>query len=88
MHDRIREWYDAFAASLATHDSNSAARQHGRNSAAAFREAVAPVIADIATDPDETSLRWEPAVQTCTRYAARDVSMGGSRSPKARSCNA
>lgn len=43
MHDRIREWYDAFAASLATHDSNSAARQHGRNSAAAFREAAAPL---------------------------------------------
>ena len=145
MHDRIREWYDAFAASLATHDSRSAARQHGRNSAAAFREAVAPVIADIATDPDERllghlarqapasrlsdeeiisnalivlfggietteaailnalwallthddaraaataddlmldaaieeSLRWEPAVQTCTRYAVRDVSVRG-----------
>ena len=145
MRGRIREWYDAFAASLATHDSNSAARQHGRNSAAAFREAVAPVIADIATDPDETllghlarqapasrlsdeeilsnalivlfggietteaailnalwallthdearasaiadepmldaaieeSLRWEPAVQTCTRYAARGVSLRG-----------
>jgi cytochrome P450 len=145
MHDRIRKWYDAFAASLATHDSNSAARQHGRNSAAAFREAVAPMIAEIATDPDETllghlvrqapasrlsddeilsnalivlfggietteaallnalwallthddartasiaddvmlepaieeSLRWEPAVQTCTRYAVRDVSVRG-----------
>jgi cytochrome P450 len=145
MHSQIRAWYDAFAASLATHDSRSAARQHGRNSAAAFRGAVAPLLAHIATESHgsllghltrqapasrlsdeeilsnalivlfggietteaallnalwallthddaraaaigddvvleaaiEESLRWEPAVQTCTRYAARDVVVRG-----------
>lgn len=141
MHDLVREWYDAFAAALATHDPSSAARRQGRNSAAAFRAAVAPLIAQSSTGTHdallghlahaapssrlddaeilantlivlfggietteaailnamwallthaescaealeddralvasiEESLRWEPAVQTCTRYAVRDV---------------
>ena len=141
MHDLVRAWYDAFAAALATHDPSSAARQQGRNSAAAFRAAVAPLIAQSSTGTHdalfghlahaapssrlddeeilantlivlfggietteaailnamwallthaescaealeddgalvaaiEESLRWEPAVQTCTRYAVRDV---------------
>jgi cytochrome P450 len=145
MHGRVREWYDAFAASLATHDPNSASRAEGRNSAAAFRAAVTPLIAPIVeeaqgsliahlmslapparlsddevlsnslivlfggietteaailnalwallthddareaaqSDDDalarliEESLRWEPAVQTCTRYAVRDVEVRG-----------
>ncbi|HEY7566243.1 MAG TPA: cytochrome P450 [Gemmatimonadaceae bacterium] len=147
MHDRIRQWYDAFAASLATHDPRSAARKEGRNSAAAFRAAVAPLIAAITeeaqgslishlaslapparlsdeellsnslivlfggietteaailnalwallthddareavrADEDrlaaliEESLRWEPAVQTCTRYAVRENTVRGVR---------
>ncbi|MGQ0539423.1 MAG: cytochrome P450 [Gemmatimonadaceae bacterium] len=145
MHGRIRAWYDAFAAALATHDPNSPARREGRNSAAAFRAAVAPLISTITsgahealithlarqasparlsddailanalivlfggietteaailnalwallTNDDaraaalvddqalvaaiEESLRWEPAVQTCTRYATRDVALRG-----------
>lgn len=146
-HGRVRQWYDAFAASLATHDPHSTARKEGRNSAAAFRAAVAPLIAPITeeaqgslishlvslapparlsdeellsnslivlfggietteaailnalwallthddarkavrTDDDrlaaliEESLRWEPAVQTCTRYAVRANLMHGVR---------
>jgi cytochrome P450 len=147
MHDRIRRWYDAFAASLATHDPRSAARKEGRNSAAAFRAAVAPLIAPITEEAQgslishlvslapsarlsddevlsnslivlfggietteaailnslwallthhealeaarsddaalagaiEESLRWEPAVQTCTRYAVRETEVRGVR---------
>ena len=147
MHDRIRQWYDAFAASLATHDPHSPARKDGRNSAAAFRAAVAPLIAPITEEAQgslishlvslapparlsdeevlsnslivlfggietteaailnalwallthdhareaaragdaglsaviEESLRWEPAVQTCTRYAVRENSVRGVR---------
>jgi cytochrome P450 len=143
MHGKIREWYDTFAASLATHDHYSIARKHGRNSAAAFRHAISQLIAPICeeaqgslishlaslTPPSrlsddellsntlivlfggietteaailnamwallthdearaatlkddraldaaiEESLRWEPAVQTCTRYATRSVSL-------------
>jgi cytochrome P450 len=143
MHGKIREWYDAFAASLATHDHRSTARAHGRNSAAAYRSAVAPLIAPICEEAQgslishlasvappgrlsddellsntlivlfggietteaallnalwallthdgaraavltddrlldaaiEESLRWEPAVQTCTRYATRAVAL-------------
>ena len=55
MHDRIRGWYDAFAAALATHDPHSTARKEGRNSAAAFRGAVAPLIAPI-TEEAQASL--------------------------------
>jgi cytochrome P450 len=145
MHGKIREWYDTFAASLATHDHYSIARKRGRNSAAAYRAAVTELIAPICEEaqgslishlaslappaqlnqeellantlivlfggietteaailnaiwallshPDqraaaladdraldaaiEESLRWEPAVQTCTRYAARDVELRG-----------
>lgn len=145
MHDLVRVWYDAFAAALATHDPDSAARRQGRNSAAAFRSAVGPLIAQMpaesrqsllghlagqsppsrlsdaeilanalivlfggietteaailnalwallthddafaeALEDDhalaaaiEESLRWEPAVQTCTRYAVREVSVRG-----------
>lgn len=145
MHDRIREWYDAFAAALATHDPHSVARKEGRNSAAAFRSAVAELIAPISEEAQgslishlvslapparlsdeellsntlivlfggietteaamlnalwallthddarsavvrddqaldaaiEESLRWEPAVQTCTRYATRAVTLRG-----------
>jgi cytochrome P450 len=145
MHGKIREWYDAFAASLATHDHSSIARTHGRNSAAAFRRAVSELIAPISEEAQgslishlaslapparlsdeellsntlivlfggietteaamlnalwallthddarsavarddqaldaaiEESLRWEPAVQTCTRYATRAVTVRG-----------
>jgi len=145
MHGRIREWYDAFAASLATHDHSSIARTHGRNSAAAFRSAVSELIAPISEEAQgslishllslapparlsdeqllsntlivlfggietteaailnamwallthddaraaavaddraldaaiEESLRWEPAVQTCTRYAVREIPVCG-----------
>ncbi len=145
MHGRVREWYDAFAASLATHDHSSIARTEGRNSSAAFRAAVAELIAPICEEAQgslishlvslappgrlsddevlsntlivlfggietteaamlnamwallthdearaaavandgaldaaiEESLRWEPAVQTCTRYATRDVTLRG-----------
>ncbi|MGQ0642541.1 MAG: cytochrome P450 [Gemmatimonadaceae bacterium] len=145
MHGKIREWYDTFAASLATHDHASIARREGRNSAAAFRSAVKQLIAPICeeaqgaliahlatlapparlsedallsntlivlfggiettegailnalwallTHPEaragaladdraleaamEESLRWEPAVQTCTRYATRDAALRG-----------
>lgn len=145
MHGTIREWYDAFAAALSTHDHNSTARKAGRNSAAAFRAAIAPLIAPIMEEAQgtlishlaamipparlsddellsntlivlfggietteaamlnalwallthdearsaavagdraleaaiEESLRWEPAVQTCTRYATRDVTLRG-----------
>jgi len=147
MHPRIREWYDNFAAALATHDPHSTARKAGRNSAAAFRAAVAPLIAPITEEAQgslirhlvslapnarlsdeellsnslivlfggietteaailnalwallthddarqaalkgddalsgviEESLRWEPAVQTCTRYAVREVTLRGVR---------
>lgn len=147
LHGRVRVWYDAFAASLATHDPNSAARRAGRNSAAALRDALAPLIAPIVEEAQgtlighlmslappsrlsdeevlsnalivlfggietteaailnalwallthakareaaagdeealarvvEESFRWEPAVQTCTRYATRDVELRGSR---------
>ncbi len=145
MHGKIREWYDAFAASLATHDHSSIARTQGRNSAAAFRSAVSELIAPISEEAQgslishlvslapparlsgeellsntlivlfggietteaamlnalwallthddarsavarddqlldaaiEESLRWEPAVQTCTRYATRAVTVRG-----------
>lgn len=145
MHGKIREWYDAFAASLATHDHSSITRTQGRNSAAAFRSAVAELIAPISEEAQgslishlvslapparlsdeellsntlivlfggietteaamlnalwallthddarsavarddqvldaaiEESLRWEPAVQTCTRYATRAVTVRG-----------
>ena len=145
MHGLVRGWYDAFAAALATHDPDSAARRHGRNSAAAFRAAVGPLLAQLPAEPRhsllehlarqappsrlsdteilanalivlfggietteaailnalwallthedacaraleddhtlaaaiEESLRWEPAVQTCTRYAVREVSVRG-----------
>jgi cytochrome P450 len=137
MHDVVRAWYDDFASALATHDADSVARREGRNSAAAFRSAVAPLIVQISSESHgslldhlarqaspwrlsdgeilantlivlfggietteaailnalwalltheeacaaaleddrallaaiEESLRWEPAVQTCTRYA-------------------
>ncbi len=143
LHGKIRAWYDDFAAALATHDPHSVARQQGRNSAAAFREAVAPLIAPICEEAQgslisdlaslappsrlsdaellsnclivlfggietteaailnalwallthpaaqvaaledsdvldaaiEESLRCEPAVQTGTRYATRDVTV-------------
>lgn len=143
MHGTIREWYNAFAAALATHDAASPARRAGRNSAEAFRAAVQPLLCDgagaasllqhlahqhpptrlsdeeilsnalivlfggietteaamlnalwaILTHDDlrqvilsgdaplgaaiEESLRWEPAVQTCTRYATRAVTLRG-----------
>jgi len=145
MHGKIREWYDTFAASLATHDHYSIARKRGRNSAAAFRHAIAQLIAPICEEAQgslishlaslappsrlsdaellsntlivlfggietteaailnamwallthdearaaalkddqaldagiEESLRWEPAVQTCTRYATRAVTLRG-----------
>lgn len=147
MHGRVREWYETFAAALATHDPHSPARREGRNSATAFRAAVAPLVAPIMeeaqgsllghllslapparlsdeeilsnalivlfggietteaailnacwallthddarqaaqSDDDalarviEESLRWEPAVQTCTRYAVRDVEVRETR---------
>jgi cytochrome P450 len=139
MHEHVRVWYDAFAASLATHDAASPARRAGRNSAEAFRAAVRPLLdqgtasllahlvrqtgADRLRDEEilsnalivlfggietteaamlnalwailthgavrdavsasdavlsaaiEESLRWEPAVQTCTRYATQRVTL-------------
>ncbi len=145
MHGKIREWYDAFAASLATHDHSSVARAQGRNSAAAFRAAMAELVAPISEEAQgslishlvslapparlsddevlsntlivlfggietteaailnamwallthdearkaavadhraldaaiEESLRWEPAVQTCTRYAVCEIPVRG-----------
>ncbi|MGH7696563.1 MAG: cytochrome P450 [Gemmatimonadaceae bacterium] len=145
MHSKIREWYDAFAESLATLDHSSIARTQGRNSAAAFRGAISELIAPISEEAQgslishlvtlapparlsdeellsntlivlfggietteaamlnalwallthdearsavarddqvldaaiEESLRWEPAVQTCTRYVTREVTLRG-----------
>ena len=145
LHAKVREWYDAFAASLATHDHDSIARIEGRNSAAALRGAVAPLIPAICEEAQgslishlvslapparlsesellsntlivlfggietteaailnalwallmhdsaraaalgdgsaldaaiEESLRWEPAVQTCTRYATSGTTLRG-----------
>jgi cytochrome P450 len=141
-HPAIRDWYDAFAASLANFTWDPAIRRRGHEAVAAFRAALGPLLASpssapgllgvlasadprllsddeilrnaliilfggietteatilnamwaLLTHPDvlaevrddpallsaaiEEAMRWEPAVQTCTRHATGDTAVGG-----------
>ena len=141
-HPAIRDWYDAFAASLANFTWDPAIRARGHEAVAAFRGALSPLLATpesapgllgvlAAADPRllsddeilrnaliilfggietteatilnaawallthrgtlsrvqaepallipaiEEAMRWEPAVQTCTRHATGDTTVGG-----------
>jgi len=138
----IRDWYDAFAASLQNFTWDPGVRRRGHDAVAAFRGAVGPLLADpgsapgllgvlAAADPRllsddeilrnaliilfggietteamilnsiwallthraaldevlarpellptaiEEAMRWEPAVQTCTRHATTDTMVRG-----------
>lgn len=141
-HPAIRDWYDAFAASLANFTWDPAIRARGHAAVAAFRGALGPLLeapssapgllgvlasADprLLTDDEilrnaliilfggietteatilnaawallthrkalelvqgdpallspaiEEAMRWEPAVQTCTRHATGETTVGG-----------
>jgi cytochrome P450 len=138
----IRDWYDAFAASLANFTWDPALRRRGHEAVAGFRQAVSPLLAapdsapgllgalaaadprlltddeilrnaliilfggietteamilnaawallthpdalaEVRANPDllasaiEEAMRWEPAVQTCTRHATVDTMVRG-----------
>ena len=141
-HPAIRDWYDAFAASLANFSWDPELRRKGHEAVAAFRAALGPLLAspssapgllgvlasadprllnddeilrnaliilfggietteatilnalwallthpealaEVRTDPEllpvaiEEAMRWEPAVQTCTRHATIDTTVAG-----------
>ena len=141
-HPAIRDWYDAFAASLANFTWDPELRRRGHEAVAEFRGALGPLLATPAsapgllgvlasadprlltddeilrnaliilfggietteatilnamwallTHPDalaevrsnpellspaiEEAMRWEPAVQTCTRHATGETTVGG-----------
>ena len=141
--ERIRDWYDDFAAALANFTGDAVIRERGLRSAEAFRTEVRPKLATLDRKADESllgrlaagdhrlkdeeilsnamlilfggiettesmilnaiwsllthpgqfeqvlrnenllvgaieeSMRWEPAVQTLTRYVTRPVRLGG-----------
>jgi cytochrome P450 len=140
--DRVRRWYDDFAAGLANVQGDAAVFDRARATAGRFREEMATStapgslldellrsagaggglgagevmsnallvlfggvettesvilnagwalltapdqLASVRSDPDrlplaiEESMRWEPAVQTVTRFAVRDIDLGGAR---------
>jgi cytochrome P450 len=144
LHAPIRECYDAFAAALANFAWNPATRARGQAAVQQFRDAVLPLVRQMATGRDpsllgvlsrettdrltddeivanalivffggiettestilnvvwtllrhpdaldavrtdrallspaiEEAMRWEPAVQSCTRHVARPVELGG-----------
>ncbi|MEZ4587155.1 MAG: cytochrome P450 [Gemmatimonadales bacterium] len=143
LHESVLEWYDSFAAAIASFGTNPAARAEGLVAADEFRRAMRPLLALaerapgagllstlvhaadrlgddeilanaliilfggiettdamisnalwallthpeqlalVRSEPDllapaiEESLRWEPAVQTCTRFTTREVDVAG-----------
>ena len=144
LHGAIRNWYEAFAASLANFSWNADVRARGHAAVHQFREAVLPVIGSLGQDSTrsllgtlahatqdrladdeiisnalivlfggiettestilnviwtllrhpnalaavrrtpalmpgavEEAMRWEPAVQSCTRHTVRQVELGG-----------